>query len=178
MELTRTIDGTVFTVSPLGYEETCDLQPLILPILPDLARLWMLFGGEVAKVRDSLSDIGESNVIEVFGVGLAQASIIIADLASKIAPERMRTIRRTLLRGSLIDGAPLYALVEGGPDNLRKMQGRNIAGWKLLIFAFEVNYPDFYRAIRGFVVPAVADGKAASASTSTTATPSAGPVAG
>ena len=39
MDLTREIGGNTFKISPLGYEETCDLQPLLAPALADFIRL-------------------------------------------------------------------------------------------------------------------------------------------
>jgi hypothetical protein len=149
---TRTIGGNVFTVSPLTFEASCDLQPLILPALADLARLYAVFIGQVTEIAKESPDIGAADVISILpkmAPGLAEASSIIAAVASKLPPEHLRRIRRTLLAGSTMDGKPLYPTVEGGAilaDVLLK--GRTIDGWKLLLFALEESYPDFFALLR------------------------------
>ncbi len=179
METTRKIGEDIFTISPLGYEETCDLQPLLAPALADFGRLYALFIGEMARLlQQHGAEVAEADVVTMLpelGGSLDQASAIIAQVAAKLPATSLRTIRRTLLRGATMNSKPLYATTEGQPDMINTlMRGRTIDGWKLLLFALEVNYPDFFALARPL---AALGGRATSSSTSTTTTPDAGPAA-
>ena len=134
----------IFTISPLGYEETCDLQPLLAPALADFGRLYALFIGEMARLlQQHGAEVAEADVVTMLpelGGSLDQASAIIAQVAAKLPATSLRTIRRTLLRGATMNSKPLYATTEGQPDMINTlMRGRTIDGWKLLLFALEVN---------------------------------------
>ncbi len=143
-------------------------------------RLYALVIGEMAKLMESRGEeIGGADVMALvpeLQPTLEQASDIIAKIAAKLPAATLRTIRRTLLRGSTMDSKPLYATTEGQADLIGSlMRGRTIDGWKLLLFALEVNYPDFFAIARPL---AARSGRATSNSSSTTTTPDAGQAGG
>lgn len=182
VETTRTIGGNVFRISLLDYEATCDLQPLIVPALADFGRLYALYFAQVAKLATEHADLADlevsaavTSILPDLLPSLEVASRIISDIASKIPADRMRIIRRGLLTGATMDGKPLYAVNSGGADLIGVlMRGRTIDGWKLLMFAMEVNYPDFFE----FARLAVGRKEPGLTSNSTPTTQSGGPVAG
>jgi len=159
MQPTITLGGDVFTLSLLGFEETCDLQPIVAPLLGDIGRLFALAIGEASKLDMSTGDLAEADVLTLLpklGGALGDAGDILASIARKLPAESLRTLRRTLLQGATMNGKPLYPTVEGGPVMINVlMQGRTLDGWRLLLFALKENYPDFFALLR----PVVAGGK-------------------
>jgi hypothetical protein len=101
---------------------------------------------------------------EINAVALSEA---IAVLFDRLSEAEIESITRELLATAVVDGKPLFP---GAFDLL--MQGRTMTVLKALLFAFEVNYGSFFGALRGRVLAEVAK---ASASTSPTASGTAGP---
>lgn len=138
-----------FTVNALLAEESFDLQPKLLPVLPDMLELAAMFTREFfelveAKGGDANVDVPIEEILDK-GLGLlGRASPIISRVCAKLNPDEMRYIRRTLLSGATCNGKPLYG--KPGEGNLIDvvLQGRTIDLWRLLIFAVEVSYPDFF----------------------------------
>jgi len=152
---TIVIGGDTFKVSLLDYETTCDLLPLLAPVVADVARLVAVLVGAAVDMQGGAVELAEVDVAQLVAnldVGafakspaLAEASAIVADIADALPAERLRHLRRTLLQGCTMNGQPLYATVPGQPDLIGQMlRGRTVDGLRLLGFALGVNYPDFF----------------------------------
>jgi len=152
---TITIGGDTFKVSLLDYETTCDLLPLLAPVVADVARLVAVVLAAAVDLKPDGVDLGNVDIAQLvadFDVGalakspaLADASAIVADIAAKLPAERLRHLRRTLLQGCTMNGVPLYATAPGQPDTIgQQLRGRTMDGLRLLAFALGVNYPDFF----------------------------------
>ena len=154
-ETTRKIGNDTFAISPLGFEESCDLLPLWLPAAADFGALYALFLGTMAKAAGEGEDVGALDVLDLLksaSPALSDASAILARISDKLPPDKLRTIRRKLLAGSTMNDTPLYAMGPGQPDLIGSLlKGRTLDGWRLMIFALEVNYPDFFELVRPFV---------------------------
>lgn len=157
-ETIRKIGGDLFEVSLLDFETTCDLQPLLAPALADFLALYALGIGEAARImgtEDGASllerEIGEVIVEKLPEVteSLGKVSEVVARLAQKLPPETLRKIRRTLLQGATMNGKPLYSTAQGQGDAIGVLlRGRTMDFWRLLMFALEANYPDFFVLFR------------------------------
>lgn len=181
-DTSRKIGPDTFRVSPLDFEAATDLMPLIMPAAADYGRLYALFMGTAAELVGAGVDVGDLDTTSMFTQipklqgSLAGASAIIASICEKLPPERLRAIRRTLLAGATMNGKPLYAQGPGGGDDMINdwLRGRTLDGWRLILLALEVNYPDFFALVR----PLVAGRKDGAHSDSTATTPATGSGAG
>ena len=160
---TRKIGDNVFTISPMLAEDTFDLQPLLAPAAADLMRLYVAFmrraQAMLAGAEDPDAEMTAGQQLDVALGAAEEASPIVADIARKLGPGDLKTIRRALLRGALVDGKLLFAEPPAARGNLydTALQGRTMDQWQLLVFAAEVSYPDFFGllgALRGPPKPA------------------------
>ena len=152
---TITIGGDTFKVSLLDYETTCDLLPLLAPVVADVARLVAVVVAAAVDMQPDGVDVANLDVAQLVAsldVGklanspaLGEASAIVADMATKLPADRLRHLRRTLLQGCTMNGVPLYATAPGQADTIgQQLRGRTLDGLRLLAFALGANYPDFF----------------------------------
>lgn len=121
----RQIGGNLFTVTPLPAMRSFVLQSKLAPALSSIiGSIGSLAGGSLAE-----TDVG----------ALAPA---VAGFFSKLGPDELEQVTRQLLGDATMDGKPLFSPA-GDPFNVF-MAGRTMDTWKLLWFAVEVNYPDFF----------------------------------
>lgn len=151
-----TIDNKTYDVNPLLVEDSFDLQPKLIPILPEIGRLLTIFYNDVDKFAelDKADDDAETDEVkaEILGqfVGLAgetleKVSPIFERIAKLVPPAELRYIRRTLLRDATgPGGTPLYGGKGDGDAVNIFFAGNTIGLWKLLIFAVKISYPDFF----------------------------------
>jgi len=125
MDHRRTIGGNVFSVVPLPAMRSFALQPRLAPAL-----------AEVVGVLGSLS--GD---LDVGALGPA-----VGRFFAKLPADELEAVTRELLAGATMDGAQLFTAA-GNPFDL-VMRGRTLDVWRLLAFAVEVNYPDFFALVR------------------------------
>lgn len=130
----REIGGAVFTVSPLPAMRSFLLQPRIAPVLAEA-------GAILAEVAAGDADVLDLDVLELAPRILPRVGQIFA----KLPPEELRAITRELLEGATMDGVLLFTGA-GDPFDV-KLRGRTLDVWRLLWFALEVNYPDFFGAL-------------------------------
>lgn len=148
---TYELGSDVFVIEPLLGEESFVFQSRVAPLV---AEIMGLFG-----VRADAADLGAL---------LEAATPIVARAARALPPEELRQVMRILLKGTTVNGKPLYS-PEGQPLLINVvMQGRTIDVWKLLVKSIEVSYPDFFDLLRAY---GVRRGAAASSETSSTSTP-------
>lgn len=142
------LGAETFTVNALLAEDSFDLQPKLLPVLPDMLELYAMFAQEFLSLAEEKGLDGDVPVEEVLDKGLAllaRASPIISRLCSKLAPDELRYIRRTLLAGATCNGKPLYGGATGQGNAIDFiLQGRTLDMWRLQVFAVRVSYPDFF----------------------------------
>lgn len=178
-EITIGIDQ--FTVNPLPGEESFVFQPRVLPLVAELVALVGVASGDEAPTAPEEPVVPSDDPVEPppaparpsrkLGDILAEAAPIVQRACAKMPPEELRTILRTLLRGATMNGKPLYT-EQGNPINVL-MRGRTIDLWKLVMFALQVSYPDFFGLFR-----ALQKKPAAVAGSETSATSSPGPSGG
>lgn len=150
------IRDKTFEINPLLVEDSFDLQPFLLPVLPEIGQLIALFFGDVSKFAelDRQDDAAKSpeekaEILRQFseegGAMLAKASPILERISRALPPEKLRHIRRTLLREATCGGVALYGNTprEGDAINVL-LAGRVIDVWRLLLFAVQISYPDFF----------------------------------
>lgn len=150
------IDGKTYDVNPLLVEDSFDLQPKIVPILPEIGKLLALFYGDVARFAelDKKDDEAETEedkeavtrefVDQAYAM-LDKAAPILERIAKLVPPAELRYIRRTLLRDATGPGGkPLYDRKGDGDLVNIFFAGNTIGLWKLLIFAVKISYPDFF----------------------------------
>ncbi len=150
------IRNQVFDVNPLMVEDSFDLQPYLVPVLPEIGQLVALFFGDVQKFAaldaqddSAKSEAEKAEILKQFvgdaGDLLEKASPVLERIFAKLTPDRLRHIRRTLLRGATCAGITLYGALPGEGDAINQLlQGRVIDVWRLLIFAVKISYPDFF----------------------------------
>lgn len=168
------IGDRTFVVNPLSGERTFLLQPKLAPALSEIAALYALFVQTVAGIMPKLGADADRDVDPLMLLphalpALETAGPVIGRLAEKLGPN-LRDIMRELLEGATCNGTLLYS-AQGNPIDVL-MQGRTIELWRLLIFAMEVSYPDFFGLFRG--LRGTTSQKAESSAPSTTSPP--GPV--
>ena len=131
---TRVIGGNTFTVAALPAMRSFCLQPRIAPAVAEaLGAIGGIVGG-----GDGVADRDVS--------GLAPA---IGKFFSKLPAGELEEIVVELLTGATCDGRTLFnGTAHGAPFDLI-MQGRTLDTWRLIAFAVEVNYPDFFDLLRG-----------------------------
>ena len=166
IDTTRKIGNDTFSISLLSFEETCDLLPLWIPAAADFGALYALFLGTMAKAAGDGEDVGGLEVMDLLrsaSPALSEASAILARISEKLPPDKLRLIRKKLLTGATMNDTPLYAMGPGQPDLIGSLlRGRTLDGWRLMIFALEVNYPDFFEIVRPFVGSGKKDGSSSS----------------
>lgn len=155
------LGAQTFTVNALLAEESFDLQPKLLPVLPDMIELYAMFAKEFLSLAEEKGGLDvEVDPLEVLDKGLdllARASPVISRLCSKLQPDELRYIRRTLLSGATCEGRPLYGKPgEGHPIDII-LQGRTLDLWRLQIFAVKTSYPDFFALVAARKKPPLQD---------------------
>lgn len=167
------IGKDVFTVSPLTAMRSFVLQPRIGPVL---AEAGALFFGVVRDVATKAGDDVEVDVRALLEseVDLDKVAASLGRLFGKLAPAELESITRELLAGSTMNGAMLFAAVDGAGDMFNVLlRGRTLDVWKLVWHALRVNYPDFFGALAGSAVLQSAGAASPSAGSSTS--PTSGP---
>lgn len=129
---TKTIDGMTFTVQQLPAMRAQRLKPRIVSIL----------AGPAAKIGTVL---GGARRLEDLDLG-ALAGAFDA-LAGKLSPDEYEAVTRELLETTLVQQGPNLIPLLPVFDDI--MAGRTLTVDKLLLFAVEVNYGDFFDALRG-----------------------------
>lgn len=156
----KKIGGRNFIVNPLLAEASFDLQPKLLPVIPEMAKLYLLFTQKFEElVRKGKETIETKEAIDAGFDLLEQASPSIAKLCSTLGPDELQHIRRTLLAGASCDGTVLYNSTNpAGPHPIdHLMMGRTLEMWELLIFAVRVSYPDFFDRLGALGAPKKAE---------------------
>lgn len=170
-----TLGTDAFTVNPLAGEESFVFQPRILPLVAELVALMGISSsGDDAPAPEEPAVPSDDPVepppaaakpSRSLGDILAEAAPIVSRACARMPPEELRTVLRTLLKGATMNGQQLYT-EKGNPINVL-MRGRVIDMWKLVMFALQVSYPDFFGLLRGLrKKPAAATDSATSATSS------------
>ena len=134
----RKIGSNTFALSPLTAMQSFTLQPRLAPALTEA-------GVVLAKLAAGDGVAGLLNA-EVDAV-LPRA---IGRFFEKLPPAELEAITRILLQSATMDGTALFAQVEGQGDPFNiLMRGRTLDVWRLIWFAVEVNYPDFFALLPG-----------------------------
>jgi hypothetical protein len=126
----REIDGSEYTVTQLDAWRAMRL----------LARVGAVIGPALSVAADAAA------TGDVMGMSADKAGSVIASLAAKLTPEELEAITRELLWNALRDDRPI-----SGKQFGLEMAGQMATVFKLLFFAFEVNYGDFFDAARGLL---------------------------
>ncbi len=167
-----TIGPNRFTVVALPAMQTCELEPIVFPLLPDIAALYALlmesapaiataFGGVDKEVNAESVSAAVPSLLPI----LDRASEVIARLARKFPPGALSALTRELLRGARCDGQELFG--PAGEFYNVAMQGRTIDAWRLRLFALRVNFPDVFKLVPGASGSAARTPAAPSAESST-----------
>lgn len=149
------IGKNVYDVNPLLVEDSFDLQPKLLPVLPEIGRLISLFSTEFSlfaeldkKDDEARSDDEKDRITKEFAEQLAalleKASPIIERVCKLLPAEDLRYIRRTLLRDATCGNTPLYSRDGRGDAINIFFAGDTIGLWRLIAFAVQISYPDFF----------------------------------
>lgn len=127
----KVIDGMHFAVTQLpGMKGLLMSQKIGRIVGPALAK------GLSGMGSVSLATVAESSInMETIGeaVGL---------LFERLSGPELEAITRELLASATIDGVPLMPVFD------LRLQGKTLTIYKLLVFAFEVNYGSFFDAFR------------------------------
>jgi hypothetical protein len=160
----RTIGGSTFSVTPLPAMRSFVLQPRVAPVIAEvLAAMTKLLSvakpPKAAAAPAAEQEEGEAPPAAAGGldglldlrledvVGLVDELVpVVARVCAKLPSAELEGIVRELLASTRMDGKPLFT-AEGNPFDVL-MAGRTVDTWRLLLFAIEVNYPDFF-ALRG-----------------------------
>lgn len=127
----RTIGGNLFTVSPMSALRSFALQPRLAPALAEVA-------GALGSLGDGAGDLN-----------VAVLAPAVSRFFAKMPPAELLEITKQLLDGATMDGVQLFSAA-GNPIEVQ-LRGRTLDMWRLLWFALEVNYPDFFVELRGSV---------------------------
>ena len=151
------IGGNTFGVVELPAMRTCELEPLVWPLLPDVAALCAVFLEEAPGLADKVvGAVGADTEVDASAIAravpivmpmLERVGVIIERIARKFPPGALSSLTRELLIGATMDGAQLFT-ANGDPYDLL-MRGRTIDAWKLRLFALRVNFPDVFRIVPG-----------------------------
>lgn len=155
----RKIGGNVFCVTPLPAMRSFTLQPRLAPAL-----------AAVAEGIGAIGNLAEKQDLDA--IELAAIAPVVTRFFHALPPDRLEMVTRELLAGATMDGRPLFT-AEGNPFDVL-MRGRSIDVWKLLWFALEVNYPDFFGAVAGKGARPAAANPSEASTTSPTSGPSTG----
>lgn len=132
---TRTIDGIVFVVTQLPAIKALHVfHRLGKVVSPSLAKASAALQPGAALEKVNLADLG--GALESF--------------FSSCTPADLDYFVKELLYATTADGAPLLQVLDV------KLQGKVLTLLKLLVFAVEVNYADFFGPVRGLVARAQA----------------------
>ncbi len=133
----RKIGPDVFTVAALPAMRSFILQPRLAPLLGIVIEA---LAGAQRRGISSLKDLvdHEDDVLALIGP-------VIGKLSSVLPPVELEAITKELLYGAAMNGRALFT-PEGNPFDV-VMRGRTMDTWRLLLFALEINYPDFSGAL-------------------------------
>ena len=158
----REINGHRYSVEPLPAMTAFLLQPRLVPPVSEAMRSGDLLRGLKGK---SLAAILDMNVLDALGGA-------ISSFCRQLPPVELDQITRTLLKGARRDGVPLYG--DGGDHIDVAMRGATMDIWRLLAFAVEVNYPDFFALAHKFLAAAGEENPSEASPTSLAASPATG----
>ena len=138
----KTIDGLRFAVTQLPA----------MKAFRTLNRIGRALGPALAKGLGALKGkLGDASVEALGGAA--------TELFARLSDDELEALTRELLTFCTVDGKPLM------PQFDLVMQGRMGTLLKLLRFAFEVNYGDFFAGARGLAAQAMAANPSAGSST-------------
>lgn len=137
----RTIGKDVFEIGPMPALRSFTLQARIAPALAEVAGALARTGGSV--------DLGAVDV-----EALAPA---VGRFFSKLPEPELEVVVRALLSNAKMNGLPLFTGAGDPVDAL--LAGRVLDVWKLLWFALQENYPDFFGALGGLSAAAKAEAR-------------------
>jgi len=149
---TREIDGATYTVTQLDAWRAMRL----------MARIGNIVGPALAKAAEAGDDAED--------MPLDKVAEVISALTAKLTPDELEGITKEMLHNVLKDDRNI-----SGKNFGLEMAGQMTTVFKLLAFAFEVNYGDFFDAARAMMQKAREKRAAKSASTVSTASPAPGP---
>ncbi len=173
---TRQIGDRTYTVNPLPAMQTWRLQPKLAPAAGELAALYAWFVRESLRITDGgRVDVGNDvlRLLPELADQLPNAAAAIRRICDVLPPGDLELITRTLLRTAKCDGKPLFTDGGGDPFDIL-MQGRTMDTWKLLVFAVEVSYPDFFASLADARAPSRTPGPSGESTISDPAGPAGG----
>lgn len=141
---TKNIDGHDFTVTQLpGFRSMRMLNRLMRVLGPGLAKL----AGEVQNAQRKLPKL--RSVDQLLNVDVSAFGEGLTELFAKLSDDELESITRALLEGTRVKSA---TITKGQDIELLPvfdvvMQGRVWTSLKLLVFAVEVNYGDFFASM-------------------------------
>jgi hypothetical protein len=142
------IGKDTFDVPPPKGMRSFALQQRILPVVGRVAEVILHFVGATGAKVDSMADLLGSDVMKVLPLAMPAIGNIFASMPAG----ELETITRELLgEASLRRGKvtmKLFGASAGDPFD-QIMQGRSLDTWKLLWYALEVWYPDFFEIAAG-----------------------------
>jgi len=141
------IGGNSFDVPAPGGMRSFSLQQRILPVAGRVANVFLqlLSGSGVVSVAD-LSSVLEADVLRVLPIAMPA----IGEIFSTMPKGELEGITRELLGDATCDKVPLFGSPKGDAFDLM-MQGRTLDTWRLLWYAMEVWYPDFFARAAKFL---------------------------
>ena len=156
----RKIGEDTFAIEPLNAIPAFLLQPRIAPAFAEVI-------GAVAGVITNSVD-GE------LGVSLAPDDLegfakAVSRFCQALPPKELESIVRTLLYGSRMNGILLFT--DKGDPIETMLRQKTMVIWRLLAFAIEVNYPDFFAPLGGLLKKLQAVSRSETSSTSPTSGP-------
>ena len=145
----KTIGDITYSVVELPAMRALLIQPLLAPIFVELAGAFAKAVQSVAKASGD-DDLSMSTLLNIDVDAIMPA---LSRAATKISPADLEHLTRQLLAGAQmqVEGKWIPLLGSdgtGGAFDL-KMKRRLADVWRLLVFALEVNYPDFFDALGG-----------------------------
>lgn len=130
----HTIGRDVFEVGPIPALRSFTLQARIAPAL--------------AEVAAAIQKVGASGTLEEANV--EELAPAVGRFFSKLPEAELEHVVRALLANTKMNGLPLFSGAGDPIDTL--MAGRTLDVWRLLWFALQECYPDFFvhlGALRG-----------------------------
>jgi hypothetical protein len=125
-----TLGGNTFVLQPLLAKQSWMLQPRIAPPLLEVFRLLPMVQTDIKSVLDLDTNI----LIDIMN-----------NFFKKLPPDEIYAVTSVLLTGATMDGKPLFT-ESGNPFDIL-MRNRTIDTWRLLWFAIQLNYADFFMAL-------------------------------
>ena len=151
------IGNNTFEVPAPGAMKSFALQQRILPVAGRVAGVFLRLLGAADSDTAKLMDM---DVLKV----LPQAMPYVGEIFAAMPDGELDTLTRTLLGQAKCDGIALFGNPAGDPFDAL-MAGRTTDTWKLLWYALEVWYPDFFTRGRMFIASAAKEKPSAASTT-------------